>query len=133
MYGRRVLHFKVCSCPKRDKDKEEQLNTTIKMIPKKRKNDCPAAPSTSKKVAMMPIIKLESDKSMSSVAVTETPEPMAVEQNLCEVRMLLPNEAIKSKVLHAAYDILAGELHRSRDGQFEKFIKDIKSQIDELE
>lgn len=133
MFGRRILHFKVCSCPKRDKDKEESLNTTIKILPKKRKMENPAAPSTSsKKVAMTPVIKLESDISMNSVMTAEIPEQMPVDLNTCELRMFLPNTDIKKKVLLSTYNILAGEMHRDKDANYEKFIEDLKAQIDEL-
>lgn len=132
MYGRRVLHFKVCSCPKRDKDKEEAtMNTSIKILPKKRKLEHSAVPSTSKKVALAPVIKQESDISMNSVVTAENTESMAVEDT-CELRMWLPNADIKKKVLQSTYNILAGEMHRDKDANYEKCIADLKAQLDDL-
>lgn len=84
--GRKIMNFKVCSCPKRDKDKDEEGVKTmpkkgkveytapstsmkvdkdedgLKTMSKKRKIEC-TAPSTSKKV--LSIVKQELDSTLS--------------------------------------------------------------------
>lgn len=128
MHGRHVLHFKVCSCPKRDKDKEEATTTNVKFMPKKRKND-PVLPSTSKKIAISPaIVKQESDVSMTedfNVEVTE-------QDPGCELRIVLPNFDIKRRVLNTAIDIMAGEMLRN-GVNYESFISTLKSQLNDTQ
>lgn len=123
MYGRRVLHFKVCSCPKRDLVKEEAISeaSKIKFMPKKRKLE-PESSKPSNSVAVM-----------AADTATQQVKTETVEENACEVRMLLPNAEIKKKVLDAVHDILAGEMHRNREVNYDKFIDDLKSQMGEFE
>lgn len=137
--GRQSLHFKVCSCPKRDKDKDEE--GSMKNLPKKRKLEH-TAPSTSKKVAIqVPIVKQESDSTMSMVS-----DPMMVsvspssqdsfgpfelkrEQN-CDVNITMPSVQLKQQMLTHAYNLVAGEMTRTGDvATYQRYLTDLQKQI----
>lgn len=138
--GRKVLNFKVCSCPKRDKEKDEEV--LGKSLPKKRKLE---QPTTSKKVAIpiaMPVIKQESDSTMSvnsdipmlpsdlqSVNSSELLE-LKREPQSCDITITLPNHELKKQLLNHAYNLVAGEMTRTGDvGGHQRYLIDIQKQI----
>lgn len=142
--GRRVLNFKVCSCPKRDKEKDEE--SCSKILPKKRKGE-QTAPSTSKKVAIsVPIVKQESDDSISLNS-----EPMLLgslpsdlqsinsglldfkrEPQNCNINITFANPMVKKKALNAIFDVVAGEIQRTGDqATHQSCLLDIQKQIGE--
>lgn len=132
--GRQLMNFKVCSCPKRDREKDEESNT--KALPKKRKAE-PAAPSTSKKVAMT-IVKQESDTTLSMnsepILVTFMPSDSTVEvkreQTNSEVHLVMPNQDLKQKLLKNAFDMVSGEIQRTGDSAtYQPYLIDIQKQI----
>lgn len=137
--GRQVLHFKVCSCPKRDKEKDEDSN--MKSLPKKRKGE--AMPSTSKKVAIqVPLVKQESDTTMSTIS-----EPMLMplpsdlqslnsgllefkrEQNF-EAHFIFHNAETKVEALRGMYMGIAALMARTGDAAtYQCYLNDIQKQI----
>lgn len=140
IYGRESMSFKVCSCPKRDKEKDEEGNT--KTLPKKRKSEN-VAPSTSKKVAMtvaMPvaIVKQESDSTVGSdTALTASlqdeqsikPE-IKSEPNCVVPSFSMPCPEMKKMVLTTAYNAVAGELLKTGDAaKFQPYLNEIQQII----
>lgn len=135
--GRKIMNFKVCSCPKRDKERDESNEDTTKLMLKKRKGD-PTAPSTSKKVVM--IVKQESDTTMS--VDSDVPllpavpsdlqhfNPMVKQElNGCVVNIVLPDPELKRKILESAYDVVAGHMMKTGDEAYQPYLTDIKKQI----
>jgi hypothetical protein len=123
--GRKCMNFKVCSCPRRDKEKDEQ---STKTLPKKRKNDGSNAPCTSKK------IHLKQEPTDSVVLTNNQVELPLVnikqEQGTqCELNIALPNEQIKKEALRAVYNVIAGEMSRSGNLAYNRFLTDIQKQI----
>jgi hypothetical protein len=119
--GRKTMHFKVCSCPRRDKEKDE---STTKVFPKKRKLENANAPSTSKKLHLM--------KQESSDLSGEHAMGVTIKQEIdasCEVKISLPNEQLKREVLRAAYNIVAGEMTRSGQLSYNQCLIDIQKQL----
>ena len=137
--GRKVLNFKVCSCPKRDKEKDEEF--LGKSLPKKRKLD--QQPTTSKKIPMpQTIIKQESDSALSMIPdIPSLPSDLQSvnsagllelkrEPETCDVTITMPNPELARKVLKNAYDVIAGEMMRTGDnGGLERYLLDIQKQI----
>lgn len=127
--GRSIMHFKVCSCPRRDKDKDE---STSKILPKKRKHDGGNTPSTSAKRIHLPRLdsetallpELNSDQSMTFLNNIKF-EP----ETPCELKLALPNENIKKEVLRFAYNAIAGEMTRTGQMAFNCFLTEIQKQI----
>lgn len=130
LFGRHVLHFKVCSCPKRDKDKDEKETKTVKLMPKKRKLES-TAPSTSKKIAFTPstLIKQESNLSINEVNNTHS-TVVKNEQDSVELRLILPNPEIKQQVLNQTINLLAGAMMLNNDVNYENYISNLKSLLD---
>lgn len=131
--GRQLMNFKVCSCPKRDREKDEESNT--KALPKKRKAE-PALPSTSKKP--MTIVKQESDTTLSMnsepILVTFMPSDSTVEVKReptnSEVHLVMPNQDLKQKLLKNAFDMVSGEIQRTGDSAtYQPYLIDIQKQI----
>jgi P53 DNA-binding domain len=131
--GRKVMHFKVCSCPRRDKEKDEN---TPKAFPKKRKLENANNPSTSKKIAT----KIESDTTLpmegSLISVPSLPvnnlSGIVIKQeqdNPVELKLVLPNEQIKKKIIELAYDTIAGEMSRSGQMAYINYLNEIQKQI----
>lgn len=123
--GRKIMNFKVCSCPRRDKEKDEQ---TTKTFPKKRKSEGGNTPSTSKKPHLM------KQDSTGSVPVNfenlATNIPIKQEQDSqCELKVFLPNEQIRNRALRAVYDVVAGEIIRSGNSAFNYYLNEIQKQI----
>lgn len=132
--GRQLMNFKVCSCPKRDREKDEESNT--KALPKKRKAEH-AAPSTSKKIAMT-IVKQESDTTVSMnsepIVVTLMQSDSTVEVKReptnSEVHIVMPNQDLKQKLLKNAFDMVSGEIQRTGDSAtYQPYLIDIQKQI----
>lgn len=134
--GRHKMNFKVCSCPKRDKDKDEE--SMMKTLPKKRKGD--ALPSTSKKVAIQaPVVKQESDTAMSTEVLTPLPSDLQSlnsgllelkrEPQCCDLNIALPSPEIKLMALQSVYNIVAGEMVRTGDAVYQRYLNDIQKQI----
>lgn len=138
--GRQSLHFKVCSCPKRDKDKDEESNA--KTLPKKRKAEH-TAPSTSKKIAIqVPVVKQESFD--STLSANSDPMMLSVmpssqdsftlldvkREQSCDVNITMPSVQLKQQLLMSAYNIVAGEMARTNDPiSYERYLIDIQKQI----
>lgn len=122
--GRKTMNFKVCSCPRRDKEKDEQGS---KALPKKRKHDGSNAPSTSKKVHL-----LQKQDSTETLVMMEPTPVVNIKQELdipCELKINLPNEQLKKEVLNAAYNVIAGEMARSGNTALNFYLTDIQKQI----
>ncbi|KAG5673001.1 hypothetical protein PVAND_003082 [Polypedilum vanderplanki] len=144
IYGRRLMHFKVCSCPRRDKEKDE---STTKVLPKKRKAETSSAPSTSKRVHLA--TKQESTESLMDQALAEYQMPLVNHSNnnnnlsgiiikqeqeaQTELKLVLPNEQIKKEVLKAAYNIVAGEMSRNGHVAYNCYLNEIQKQIDDIQ
>lgn len=140
--GRRVLNFKVCSCPKRDKEKDEEVFS--KILPKKRKGE-QTAPSTSKKVALsVPLVKQESDDNLSLNSdglMTALPSDLQSlnsglielkkEPQNCNVNITFPNQETKKEALNAMYNVVAGKIQRTGDASYQSCLNDIQKQIGE--
>ncbi|CAH1730611.1 unnamed protein product [Chironomus riparius] len=132
--GRKCMHFKVCSCPRRDKEKDEQ---TTKTLPKKRKIEGSNAPSTSKKQHLM-----QKQDSTETLMMDQSPveSPIATipgtfmnikqEQDAqVELKILLPNDALKKKALDAVYNVIAGEMSRSGNSALNYYLTELQKQI----
>lgn len=129
--GRQVMNFKVCSCPKRDKDKDEE--SVMKSLPKKRKAE-QTAPSTSKKVAIsVPIVKQESEDSMSDLMnslPSDLTQAFNSPQQGCEVVINMPSHELKQQLLHQAYNLVAGTMTRGGDAaNYQRYLVEIQKQI----
>lgn len=140
--GRKTMNFKVCSCPKRDKDKDEE--SIAKTLPKKRKAE-QTAPSTSKKVAIpVPVVKQESDLTVSMnsdpMILSSMPSDLQSltsglldlkqERESCEVHITMPSPELRQRLLSLAYDMISGELTRTRDAAtLEPYLIEIQKQI----
>lgn len=133
--GRKLMNFKVCSCPKRDKEKEE--GSVSKNLPKKRKTD--SVPSTSNKKipfsSFIPVVKTEdttlsaSDSDNNLLAIN-SPELMdIVKEEECILRIALPSEKMKKDILQLAYNAIAGQITLTYDNNLNVFLDDIKRQI----
>ncbi|CRK88703.1 CLUMA_CG002347, isoform A [Clunio marinus] len=140
--GRKVLAFKVCSCPKRDKEKEEE--SCKKPLPKKRKPEA-EPPSTSKKIAIQIPIKQEVvDVLTNAVSFQELPSDLQAlnsdlvgykKENSCEVTVTMPNEKMKKDLLKCAFDMVAGEMARTANtpnaADYQPYLENIQKQIDD--
>jgi hypothetical protein len=120
--GRKVMHFKVCSCPRRDKEKDEQSSAT-KVLPKKRKLDNPNAASTSAK--RIQLTRQDSDMSTQMDISNVKLEP----DSQCELKLNLPNENIRKEVLRYAYNAIAGEMNRTGQMGYNHYLTEIQKQI----
>jgi len=147
IFGRKTLSFKVCSCPKRDKEKDE--DGVAKVFPKKRKSEY-VAPSTSKKVAMtvalpVPVVKQESDSTISVVTSSEVvltpPDVHSLNSGLQEVKrerscvvpsFAMPTPEMRQMVLTTAFNAVAGELARTGDtATLQPYLNDLQNKIDD--
>ena len=151
IYGRTTMSFKVCSCPKRDKEKEEKDSEKdggiTKVLPKKRKLET-IAPSTSKKVAMtiaMPLtfVKQESDSTISMDsdpmlpttpkdfhAIISEQSDVKREQNCIVPTFSMPSPELKQLVLTTAFNAVAGELARTGDAAtYQPYLNDLQQKI----
>jgi len=130
--GRNTLNFKVCSCPKRDKDKEEAAQGS-KPLPKKRKAES-TLPSTSKKVALPPVVKQESEASLQMEVEVPIANAIIVQmkqeqQPSCSLLLNLPNEEIKKKVLEQVFMVLSAEMTSTGDSKLHSYLTDVQKQI----
>ncbi|CAO1429403.1 unnamed protein product [Diamesa hyperborea] len=133
--GRKLMNFKVCSCPKRDKEKEE--GSVPKNLPKKRKAD--SVPSTSSKkisyTSFIPVVKTEdttlsaSDSDNNLLAIDTTELLNAVKEEECILNIALPSEKIKKDLLQLAYNAIAGQMTMTFDNSLNVYLDDIKRQI----
>lgn len=128
--GRKVLNFKVCSCPKRDKERDE--DSPMKLLPKKRKAE--TNPSTSKKIAIQPtVVKQESQ--VGNIPLDSMPLPLPVpevkkEPTGCVLTVALPDNDLKRRALEAIQDMVAGKMLRTGDIQsYQPYLNDIRKQI----
>lgn len=133
--GRKLMNFKVCSCPKRDKEKEEGY--VNKNLPKKRKAD--SVPSTSsKKIAyssFIPVVKTEdttlsASDSDTNLLVIDSSELMnTVKEEECILNIALPSEKIKKDLLQLAYNAIAGQMTLCYNENLNVYLDDIKRKI----
>lgn len=135
--GRKLMNFKVCSCPKRDKEKEE--GSVPKNLPKKRKTD--SAPSTSSKkiCSFIPNVVKTEDTTLSAsdsdnnLLVINSSELMdTVKEEECILNIALPSEKIKKDLLQLAYNAIAGQMTLSYNQSLNVYLDDIKRQIGEF-
>lgn len=128
VFGRKIMNFKVCSCPKRDKDKDEE---GLKAMPKKRKGE-PTAPSTSKKVAI-PLVKQESgDMDSEPIMPTEGhPEVIQVKRERFGINVDMPNAEAQLQGLRSLFNIVAGmkECDTGNTATYQPYLTDIQKQI----
>jgi tumor protein p63 len=122
--GRKVMHFKVCSCPRRDKEKDE---STTKVFPKKRKPEAGNLPSTSAK--RIHLSKQDSDSALD-VSIDSTLQSIKIEPDTpCEVKVVFPNEKFKKNTLRFLYDSIAGEITRTGNTTYSSYLNDLQKQI----
>lgn len=138
--GRKVLNFKVCSCPKRDKDKDEE--SFMKVLPKKRKAE-QTAPSTSKKVAIsVPVVKQESDELMGDsdpMMLSAFPSDLqSLNSGLLEIKHELQSTIVpmpshlNQLLMKDAYKIVAAEMTLTGDvAAYQPYLNEIKKRIGE--
>lgn len=134
--GRKIMNFKVCSCPKRDKDKDE--DGVLKTMPKKRKSEN-TAPSTSKKVATtVTIVKQELDTTLSMPSELSLPSDLQSlnsgllgfkREEPIDVKIIMPNSEMAREVLKFAYGNIAGEMFRTGDNKYQPYLTNIAKQI----
>lgn len=123
--GRKVMHFKVCSCPRRDKEKDE---STTKIFPKKRKLDTVNLPSTSAK--RIHLTKQDSDPVLMDINADVTLPCIKTEPGTsCELRVVLPNEKFKKDALRFMYNAIAGEVARTGQTAFNDYLPDLLKQM----
>lgn len=122
--GRKVMHFKVCSCPRRDKEKDE---STTKVFPKKRKPDASGLPSTSAK--RIHLTKQDSDPVMDANVDATLPSIKVEPDTPCELKVILPNEKFKRNALRFMYDAIAGEITRTGNTSYNCYLLDLQKQI----
>lgn len=138
-YGRRVMHFKVCSCPKRDMERDE--DSPLKLLPKKRKSDANTNPSTSKKVAVHPpVVKQESQVASVPMVLDQTLQlnvPLPIQEVKkepagCFITIALPDSdyELKRRALEVIHDMVAGKMVRTGDvATYQPYLNDIRKQI----
>lgn len=102
--GKRILNFKVCSCPKRDKEKEEK---EVKELPKKRKSEV-QIPTSSKK---LPRIKTEPGAFCSQSSTDSQSETY----DTIKMEMAFPNKEIAAHVVDCAFNAIAAKIQTSTD------------------
>lgn len=122
--GRKVMHFKVCSCPRRDKEKDE---STTKVFPKKRKPDASSLPSTSAK--RIHLTKQDSDSALDVTGDVTLPSIKIEPETPCELKVILPNEKLKKNALRLIYDAVAGEITRTGNTAYSCYLNDLQKQI----
>ncbi|XP_055631570.1 cellular tumor antigen p53-like isoform X2 [Toxorhynchites rutilus septentrionalis] len=159
--GKKSLHLKVCSCPKRDKQKEEES-----LGPAKRKSVNEQPPPPGKKVAKvsachrhpsqelpaaksnrlsssgkLPLIKKESS-SDSSTPLMRTQSirslsPLSsqelVEQTATTISLPMPNIEMAVKVSEYAFQVVAGDLVRCTDDGQRRHLAAFLSQLRRLQ
>lgn len=158
IFGKKSLHLKVCSCPKRDKQKEEESLT-----PTKRKSDVQLQAPPGKKVAKvssvhrhpsqplaqprhttplpgkLAFIKKEeppvSPQAQSDRARSLTPlsSQELVDQTATVISIPMPNVQMAVKVAATAFDVVAGELVRCTDDDRRKHLAAYLTQIRRLQ
>ena len=145
--GKKLLHFKVCSCPKRDKEKDEaSLVTEQQPKPKKRKPSEAAVnfPSTSQKRASKFIMlkpkeeiltPSESDDNGLRSVSPQVPPTLNSDSDNEEVRMeiVMPNMKTMMHVVKCAYNAISGEMTVSNNPQaLLPYLKKLKQMEGEL-
>lgn len=123
--GRKSMQFKVCSCPRRDKEKDEESTKVV--LPKKRKLEGGNVPSTSAKRISLP--RQDSDSVMQMETVTDMSNIKLEPDSPCELKLLVPNENLKKEVLRAAYNIIAGDMTRTGQMAHNCYLTEIQKQI----
>ena len=132
--GRKLMNFKVCSCPKRDKEKEE--GSVPKNLPKKRKTESVPSTSTKKICSFIPNVVKTEDTTLSAsdsdnnLLVMNSPEMMdTMKEEECILNIALPSEKIKKDLLQLAYNAIAGKMTLSYNHTLNVYLDDIKRQI----
>ncbi|XP_065074299.1 cellular tumor antigen p53-like isoform X2 [Ochlerotatus camptorhynchus] len=139
IYGKKSLHLKVCSCPKRDKQKEEES-----LGPAKRKSDTQLLAPPGKKVAKVASVQrhpsqqqqrhtpsptsgklafIKKELSLDSVgkpvqkarSITPSNSQDVVEGTGIPVTLPMPTVELADKVAEYAFQVVAAELIRSSD------------------
>lgn len=114
--GKRILNFKVCSCPKRDKEKEERGTTEL---PKKRKIESPMA-SSSKKIPKIKQEPVPLSSQSSTDSQSETFDNIKME-------IVFPNRDIANHVIDCAYNSVAAQIQNCADRNEMENLKNIQS------
>lgn len=117
LVGKKVVQFKVCSCPKRDAEREmpqKRATADSGSYPKGKK------PKYQLTRSDLPGIKVEPQDEMSP------PPPNATPRHSSEgvtVTLTLPNADIMCHVLECAYNKVAGEMAKNQSNNVEKYWK----------
>lgn len=124
--GKKLMHFKVCSCPKRDKDKEEEALTTLEQQPKQKKRKASDAafnhPSCSNKrpikYVVNHVVKTEpgvtppyDGKVLRSMSPHVPPNVNSDSDNEeVKFEIVMPNKKAMQHVLKCAYNEISGSM-----------------------
>ncbi|XP_055677823.1 cellular tumor antigen p53 isoform X1 [Lutzomyia longipalpis] len=137
MYGQKTINLKICTVPRRDKDKEESLPEK-----KKRKSSTPSTPSSSKKVCRtVPESAAAAFNGQVKSEHHDVEETLPTNQVQCErvssaesltsgiaCKIIMPDCESMCNVLHFARNELAGKMVDDPDNapRYGKFMKNIK-------
>ncbi|XP_055698073.1 tumor protein p73 isoform X2 [Phlebotomus papatasi] len=135
IYGQRMINFKVCTVPKRDRSHEESHPD------KKRKSSSSGSCSSGKRPCRAPevvpvneaMIKYNEEEDTPSVQCEKVSSAESLVNGIsCKITM--PDAASMKNVLHSAYNEIAGKIVSDPENsqRFGKFIKMIKKQQQSL-
>lgn len=127
LLGKRCVSFKVCSCPKRDKDREMQelkrKSGATDGFPHGKRPKMPTQPATATATATATTtIKTEPDDPSSE---NDEQMPPAVETTTLKIK--IPTEFTDS-VLKYVHDILAGKMAETKTDNYISFMREIQKQ-----
>lgn len=145
--GKKLMHFKVCSCPKRDKDKEEEALQSLEQQPKQKKRKPSDAavnhPSCSNKRPLKYVVKIEPGvtplpgckvlRAMSPQAPPNLNSDSDAEE--VKIELVMPNKKSMKHVLQCAYNEVSGNMTSTPGPQAKAllpYLKNIKKQQGEF-
>lgn len=120
--GKRVKHVKICSCPKRDKEKEEAAVAEYG-LPKKRK---PEKTDSTRSNIPKKILKVKQEP-VESPAVSPVPGTSGFQPIKIEITVGNRQSAIHT--LEAAYNSIAGQMQNTSNPQDKVHLKNFQDEI----
>lgn len=112
------MNFKVCSCPRRDMEKEE-CAITNQPLPKKRKaGEPPRHPDGKKpcKVISLPVVKKERSETLTVPYVNaESPSSMPLDDISRTVTLTMPDSESMLFILRQAYNDIVGKMAATKN------------------
>lgn len=113
------MNFKVCSCPRRDMEKEEGGLVTNQPFPKKRKSGEARYPDGKKPCKVtMPVVKSETltpPPYVNSASPSFSPDLNPGDR---EIRIIMPDAETAHFVLNLAYNAIAGKMISNKNPDF---------------